>query len=200
MDFVKTAFEYHDANTDKYEKFFNKVKFIKFNLIDGDMTHNSVVFYDKDKNEMFKSDIESLGCYAVRSDAWVWGWSIPIYKKNRTFISRKLLKYGLDHDIDSTKDKVGNIIRRQYLITSKFKVEHTFNLDMIIAMGSYLTKMPMIFPLVQYEESDALKEIVADGELINYEYNYMPSLKDKPALVLFYYLLNFDNLNPKYIQ
>lgn len=200
MDFIKTAFEYHDANTDKYEKFFNDVKFIKFNLLDGDMTHNSVVFYDKDKNEMFKSDIESLGCYAVRSDAWAWGWGIPTYKKNRTIISRKLLKYGLDHDIDSTKDRSGNTTRRQYMITSKIKVNHAFNLDMIVAMGSYLTKMPMIFPFIQYEESDELKEIAVDGKLRNYEYNYMPQLKDKPAVVLFYYLLNFENLNPKYIQ
>lgn len=179
--------EYYDENTQYYENFIKKVSYITFILSDIDLDHNRVVLLDKDKKELFRSRIESLGSYYPTGDAWVWGWAHPAYTKNRTYLSRKLLKYGLD-----IRDK-SEMKLKYKLITSRITINHILQLDELVANGSYLTKHPfileVIFPL---EASD---DITDSKDYHNYIMEYKTEHSSEFYYKQFYYMMDFQNLD-----
>jgi len=167
---IKTALTHYDNNRTKYKNFFEKIEYKKIVLANNDIDHNEVVFYDKNKKEIFKSKYEVLGVYYPFYNLWAWGWSLPTMPKNTIQLSKKLLLYGLDLD-------VSNVLQRHLrveLSLSRFKVVDKTQIDIHIALGSYLTKKPIV-----------------------YEFNYYPIESSKSKDGIFYIVLFDDPLTKK---
>ena len=75
------------------------------------------------------------------SNIWRWAWSMPTLSKNDTLISRKILNYAFD--LEPTKE----YILRSALINSSTLIKNNLQLDIHIALSSYLIKKPFIFKL-----------------------------------------------------
>lgn len=171
-DLTINALNYYDNNYDKYNKFLHKIKFFSVEKSDKDMTSNNISFFDKKQNLLLKSRYEIIGEYNSFSNTWIWSWSKPDYKKNLTYLSRQILKYGLDIDIT-----IENIFLKTELITSRFRISDPIQLDVHMAIASYIAKQPLIYNLYI-----PLKNIPnSDQEFMNFEqassYNYWEMIK-----------------------
>jgi hypothetical protein len=164
-DLILTALEYYDKNKEKYGKYISKIKYYDTIINENDMEHSVIIFYDKNKKELFRSRYEIIGIYYNYSSTWVWSWTIPDYPKNATFITKKILNYGLD--IDNKQDPLLKI----ELITSRFTIFNKIQLDIHIAISSYIAKVPFIIniyfnPKLQtdgtYKNFNSIDELYGD--------------------------------------
>ena len=135
---VSDALQYYDKNSEEYEYFFKDIKYVSFETKENDTEHNIIYFYDKNKKEMFRSQYEILGTYNKTSNIWMWAWSNPEFSKNSVYISKKILNYGIDLDKESKYLKTE-------LIFGRFRISNNVQLDMHLALASYLSKIPIIF-------------------------------------------------------
>jgi len=137
-DLVVNALEYYDKNNEKYKDFLKSIKYIKFKVEENDLEHNKIIMFDKNKKEIFTSRYEVIGLYSSVSNMWIWGWSLPQYKKNTTTIVRKLWNYGAELDVNS------HFLKRE-LITSRFRISDPIQLEIHTAIATYLSKKPLIY-------------------------------------------------------
>lgn len=151
IDIITNALEYYDKNTEKYENVISRIKYYKLIKNNSDLEHNKINFYDKNKELIFQSRYEVLGLYDPGSKTWIWAWSVPRFFKNQTYLSRKILNYGLD--IIPEKDI--NFLKSE-LISSRFKISNDIQLDLHVSIASYISKSPLIYKL-RYKHL-ALKE------------------------------------------
>lgn len=153
MDIVTKALEYYDKNNEKYNSILSKIRFIKFEPgTSADMDRTEIILFDKNKKELFKSKMEYIGTYFTYSKTWAWSWAVPEYPKNATYISRKIFNYGSDLD-PSTE----NIFLRAELLTSRFRISNPVQLDIHVAISSYLSKIPLIYELYLYPEQEDIQ-------------------------------------------
>jgi len=136
----------------------------------GDLEKNIIKFYDKNKETISCFDFEVIGVFNNNSSIWTWGWAIPTFNKNITYKIRKLLNYGIDLDAE-------NILLKTELITSKFIINDPIQLDIHVALASFIAKNPVIYPLVinndiTYPETDFLYPI-EKKQLKNYDIHYL---------------------------
>src|SRR6516225_2648469 len=99
-DLVINALKYYDTNNEKYSKIINKTKYYSVIWSQSGTEHNKIVFYNSEKKEFFRSRFEVLGFYYSQFKLWVWGWSIASLPKNQIVLSKKMLNYGIDLDVD----------------------------------------------------------------------------------------------------
>lgn len=174
---VTTALEYYDTNNEKYKDKLKSAHYVKFIKATSDMEHNSVVFYNKDKKEYYRSKYEIIGLYDSSTNTWAWSWAIPRFQKNNTNIARKIWNYGavLDPDVGYLKTE---------LITSRFRVADPIQLDIHVGIASYLSKNKLTYKHHNYfgqtPDSDGyinIKEKISDQYttyfmfLLDYENN-----------------------------
>ena len=137
---IVNSLAYHDRNTDKYKYMFDDVKYISFEKNEkkkGDMVRNNIYFYDKDRKKIHTSRYEVIGIYENLTKSWVWGWANPKFDKNTTYISRQILNYGLDIE--------DNSFLKAELITSRFRISNSVQLDIHSAIASYISKNPIVY-------------------------------------------------------
>ena len=151
---VSDALEYYDSNSEKYEPFFKNVKSVKFEEAKSDLDYYEIIFYDSNGSVTGKSRYENIGVYSQKGKVWTWAWSISSFSKRTTTIIRKVLNYGFD--IDSSK-----IFLKNELITSRFRISDKTQLDIHIAIASYLSKQPSIF-IIKKPPNTPQNEIVTD--------------------------------------
>lgn len=143
---VVNALEYFDENTEKYKHLFKNVKYVKFMDAANDMDHNMIFMYDENDNEILNSRYEIIGLYSNDSNVWVWAWSIPTFKKNSTYTSKKMINYGINLD-------PGLTFLKAELITSRFRVANSIQLDIHVALASYLSRNPVVYKYVLYKKA-----------------------------------------------
>jgi len=149
---VVNALAYYDKNTEKFEPMFKDAVYVLFPKDDskGDIARRKILFMDKNKQELFKSNYEIIGIYENTTKTWTWAWSIPKLKKNVTYISRKILDYGLNIDIDESN--VTNAFLKAELITGRFRISNQIQLDLHMGIASYLSHNPIVYKFVFYPE------------------------------------------------
>lgn len=143
INLISDSLEYYDSNTEKYNDFFKKVKYVKFIDAIKDMDHNVIFMYDNNKNQILKSRYEIIGVYNNKSKTWTWAWSIPRFRKNTTHIARKIINYGMDLDPESR-------FLKTELITSRFRITNTIQLDIHAAIASYLSRQYVVYKYLSY--------------------------------------------------
>ena len=156
MNIIYKALEYYDNQKPHLEKLMSPVKYYKVIKKDTDIERSVIVFYDKKKEEIFRSGFEYVGNYYFNERIWVWAWGILYLQKNQNYLSRKILNYGLDIPYKAQEDNIGfdtspDIFLKYELTTSRFKIDNHIQLDVHIAICSYLTKIPFIVPIVYNE-------------------------------------------------
>jgi hypothetical protein len=145
---IRDALEYYDKNQEKYNAFFNKIKYIKF--IDNNNMIDDIIFYDQNNNILLESSYEILGVFLPQSQLWKWAWSIPTINKKYTFISRQILTtYAFN------LDNMEELALRADLTNSKIKITNKVQLDIHIALSSYLGKQPLIFKFYNKFDDDS---------------------------------------------
>ena len=165
---VAKALKYYDVNREKYNSIFNKIKYYQYIVNLHDMENNVIILYDENKKVLYKSKYEILGAFSKQHATWIWAWSLPTLTKNQTYISRKMLNYGLDLDHSE-------IMLKTELITSRFRVTNQIQLDIYIAISSYITHQPIIFKVVTVydEEKGDIKKIGDTRETYDYLIYYI---------------------------
>lgn len=153
INIVTNSLEYYDKNMEKYDKIISKIKYWKVESVDSDLEHSKIIFYDKNKKEIFKTRYEIIGLYNDISNTWVWAWSIPFFRRNSTYISKKILNYGLDIPPDTE-----NRFLKSELITSRFRVSDKIQLDLHVSIASYISKKPMIYNLIYRDTNEYLNQ------------------------------------------
>jgi hypothetical protein len=142
INIINDALRFYDTNNELYENVKKKIKYIKRATVNPtDVESVKFTFYDKEKNELFTSRIEIVGKYYNTINTWVWGWSLPNTDKSLTSIIRKVFLYGTDIDTRT----VSNVVLKNELVTSRFKIDDDIQLDIHCAIASYLSKKPFIF-------------------------------------------------------
>jgi hypothetical protein len=136
------SFDYYDKNKDKdYEKRFY---FWEKELSKNDNEKSKIVFYDKNNKKVLEGNIELIGSHNTNIRLWTWGWAQLKLPKNLTYRSRKLLNYGLDIIFDEENNNITDIYLKNILISSEININNDLQLDMLLAISSYLTKIPDI--------------------------------------------------------
>jgi hypothetical protein len=191
ISLVKTALKYFDENSDKYENILKSAKYVKFVAAENDMSHNVMKFFDKNKNEMFRSRYEIIGLYSNDINTWTWSWAIPNFKKNNTNIARKLWNYG------SMLDPSDRYLKTE-LVTSRFRVSDFVQLDIHVAISSYISKNPFVYKygIARFEMSNGGEyEIINEKQIDQEGFIYLNEDIDSTVLVYYMFLLDYENLD-----
>jgi hypothetical protein len=170
VDLVKNSLIYYDTNYEKYSKKILKYKYISVEPnLKNNYEKDKLNFYDKDKKLMFTTEYEHLGIFDTGSHMWTWAWATPFLRKNNITLSRKILNYGFDLESDD------NLFLKTELITSRFIISDDTQLDIHIAIASYISKKPAILRfIISTQEKDKthykIKKHFKEGDLIYYIY------------------------------
>lgn len=145
VDLVRKALEYNDKNKEKYTKFISKIKFIKFENNNIETKPSYIIFYDRDNKELLKSRYEIFGSFDNRTKIWIWGWAQANIMKSTIKISRQILNYGLNIDYENN-----NFLKTE-IVTSRFRINNSIQLEIHIAVAAYISKNPLIFNFYEYD-------------------------------------------------
>ena len=135
-DLVIKALDYYDSKNNEYKKL------IKYDNFELNKTDNEIQLNEK------KFKYEVLGIFDNSVNVWIWAWMIPSIEKNSTIIVKKLLNYGLNIE--------ENLIEELYLkiqfTNSRFLLEDKLQLEIHLALSSYLVKenIKFILPAKKY--------------------------------------------------
>lgn len=135
IQIIKNALEYYDTNSFKY---YDKMNAFKYYVMSNDS--KKITFYDKNKNKINEYLCEIIGKYIPSQNIWIWGWSVSELNKNSINTSRKVLNYALDLGDN-------DILLKTTLITSRYQITSQIQIDIFLAIASFLSKKPMIFRL-----------------------------------------------------
>lgn len=174
-DIVKNSFTYYDKNLEKYKNKFKNVTYIDFSTDINDTNRRTITMLDNNQNILFTLKYEIIGVFDNLSSTWTWAWAVPNLTKNTTYISRKILQYGLDMENS-------NLFLKKELITSRFKIFDEIQIDLHIAIASYISKVPIIYKFILSPQ--------------NFRNNFLKVCKNKEDLksnFSVYYLFIFDD-------
>ncbi len=164
---IAQSLEYYDKNIEINKELINKIQYINTIEKKDGSSLDLIEFYDKDFNLLKKSTYEILGIYSSTGSIWTWGWSIALLKKGLLNTSKKIFNYGFDLDKD-------NLFLKNELITSRFKISNKIQIDMHVAIGSYLSKKQFIFSYKIYNNDIEKKHVIEhkDMRLFSVKKNY----------------------------
>jgi hypothetical protein len=146
IDLIQNSLEYYDVNREKYQKFVDKIKYIKFKTSSSESNHNTLKFYDENKIELFDSAYEIIGAYMTDSKIWTWAWSIPTASNGQTYIISKIFNY-------ARQLPKKELFLKTELLTSKFQISTRVQLDIHASIASYLSRQPFILSYI-FEAND----------------------------------------------
>lgn len=179
---IRSSLEYYDRNCEKYNDFLKNIKYIKY--IDNNQQTDEIIFYDKNKNILLQSPFEILGLYLPNKHLWKWSWSMPTFPKKRTLLSRKILDYAFNLNNED------DYLLKSKLINSKINIYNDLQLDIHIAVSSYLGKQPLIYKFYNvFEEDDNYNDS---------DYEYMPVFNkqnvDKDYMIMYLFIINHEDI------
>ena len=134
---IQNAYKYYDEKTDEYEDFISKIFKIKKKNTNSDLKNPIIILYDKDGKVICESNYEFVGTYKKKSKLWIWAWALPSVNKNETYISKKILKYGLDLSSNDLNVDSG---LKEFLINSRLKIQNPIELEALLNIVLYISK------------------------------------------------------------
>ena len=175
VDFIRDALEFYDLNQVNVINFLNKAYYIRYEENNDEKIETvKILFFDKNKHKIFESCIEYLGIYIPNTKTFKWSWSVPAYNKKYTVLSRNLLNYAFNLEVQDEYSL------KSELLNSRIEVLTSFQMDIHIATASYLAKKPFI---LKYYNT-----IVDDVDFIPIHSN---KNDDDNAIVTYIYILDY---------
>jgi hypothetical protein len=181
---IKTAIEEHDIYEYKIIDFLKKIEYLKFDNF-FNLTPR-VKLFDSNKKLLLDSAFENIGIFKQKNSIWQWGWSMNAINNNQNFISRNILSYSfkLKSDIPS------EFLLKSILLDSKHKIKNKLQLEILLALSSYLSKFHFIFKL------PIVPNIVIEDDYINYKTLFTDkNINNCEILYLFIIDYNFNHDN-----
>ena len=136
---IKSSIEYYDLKE-------NDFRSIKYDILyenKSDLNYNNIII-DSISNKKKKFNYEILCKIDKNNKMIIWSWALPNIEKNKTFISRNLLKYGLDLNDDSL------IELKNILINSKIRYQNVNSMRILFIIFLFLTKKDWFFVFENY--------------------------------------------------
>jgi hypothetical protein len=147
-DLIKNSLDYYDNQNIKYNKY------LPLNSIL--LNNEKTIINKKDNNISVKINYEVLGVFDYNTKIFIWGWVLPYLNSNETKISRELLNYGLN--INPSSSTPDHFYLKSLLVNSRINIDTDFDINLIIALSSYLlkNKFSFIFPdtITKKEDND----------------------------------------------
>jgi len=131
-DLIKKSLEYYDSQNDKNKKYIENTKII----FSGE--DNQISLIDQDENILLDCNYEILGLFDNQTNVWLWAWLLPFLNSNDTIISRKLLDYALK--LEPQSNSYDHYYIKSQLLNSRITIEDSIELDIHLALSSYLIK------------------------------------------------------------
>ncbi len=145
---IDKAFDYYDNHNNEYSKY------IKSDNITLDRDKNIIKFNDFNQS-VFK--YEFLGIFDNTTNIWMWAWLVPEFMYNETNIVRKLLNYGLKiSPTPSIRLNNEKLYLKTQMVNGRFLLYDEFQLDLHLAISSYLSKD--FFKFIYYKKKYLDKE------------------------------------------
>ncbi len=149
---IDKSLNFYDNQNKKYKEYLN----------DEDITvtrDKNLIKFNK-LNKEFKYEL--LGMFDNTTNIWMWGWMIPDFLYNETNLVRKLLNYGLKISpsvITPVSDE--KLYLKTQMVNSRFLLNDEFQLDLHLAIVSYLVKdnIKFIYYKKRYLNKDKSKYI-----------------------------------------
>lgn len=173
---ITNSIEYFDKNNEKYQNLKDKIKYISIGTIVDGVKKKKITFYDKNKIELFSSRFEIISKYYKNHNIWIWGWGVPNLDNFNTNIIKKLWNYGVS--LGFKNDNLHQLFLKNELITSRFKIDDETQLDIHLALSTYLTKIPFYY----YINDDISKE--------NTIYEIKDDYYEKSETIYFIYIMD----------
>ena len=169
---IKAAMEEHDIYQYKIINFLKKIEYLKINNFNLNITPR-IKFYDINKNLLFESGYEILGKYNQKNSTWYWGWSILSINNNQNFISRNILNYSFKLNFDTQQE----VLLKSILLQSRHLIKNKMQLEILLAISSYLSKFQFIFkvPFLPeiFNEYINYKSLFTDNNFNNSDIYYL---------------------------
>lgn len=148
---IQTALAYYDKNMLKYKEIFKKVDSSKVLNFENkhDLEPNVIELYDNNGNKLMTANYEKVGSYI--NNLWIWSWASTEITTKNIKLAKKILNYGVDliaiYDDKSREYKYNsiNIFLKTELVTSRIFISNRLQLDIHLAIASYICKNPIIF-------------------------------------------------------
>ena len=179
INYVANSLQYYDENIEKYGPFLKKAKYMKL-FVGNNNEPDYLQLYDAKKNKIVSSKYEVIGSFNNISHTWTWAWSLPHLKKSTISISKKIINYGIDLGPES-------LFLKTELITSRFRITNPIQLDIHIALASYLSKQKVVFKYKAY-----LEPIVDDDNMLDLQNE--PSESPDYYVIYYMFLLDTDDI------
>ena len=139
---IKNAYKYYDEKMKLYENLHNMTGFSN-DEYESDLKTASIKFYIN-KKIISEANYEIMGTYYKKDNLFIWAWADGDKHKNLTYISKKILNYGLDIVIDNSLDNKDefnlNSFLKMLLINSRIVVTNPVELDILTYISFYLSK------------------------------------------------------------
>lgn len=180
---IKAAIEEHDIFEYKIINFLKKIEYIKVSN-DPNLTPR-IKLYDSEKNLLLDSSFENLGIYKQKNNMWQWGWSMNGINNNQNFISRNILSYSFKLKTEIPSE----FLLKSILIDSKHIIKNKLQLEILLAISSYLSKFHFILKVPFLPETNT-------AEYINYKSLFTDkNINQCDILYLFIIDYNFNHDN-----
>jgi hypothetical protein len=130
--FIIKVLDYYDKQTLMY------YEHITNNNVKINENTNEIIF-----NDETKYNYELLGYFDNANNIWIWGWILPQYNIKETRIARNLLDYGLK--LEPETNITEHLYIKSLLVNSKISIDTSIQLDINLAIYSYLSHDRFLF-------------------------------------------------------
>ena len=155
---MKNAYKYYDEKYDKYNKILQSYDKVIEETFESDLKESIIRFYKNDK-VILEANYEGMADYYPNENLFVWTWAIVNSNKNMSYISKSILKYGLDITLNNTSENSEynlNSFLKMLLINSRILVTNQVELDILTYISFYLSKKDYF---MAFKEADNYKFI-----------------------------------------
>ena len=154
FNIIDKSLIFYDNQNKKFKKNIKTTNYT-FNRED-----NSIQFPDIDKT---KYNYEILGYFDNTTNVWLWGWLLPGLTEKEIKTIKELLFYGLKLSRENPKSKIDDweYYLKTQLVNSRFLVKENLQLELHLAIASYLLKdkIKFIYPIKTFLSKEKNKYI-----------------------------------------
>lgn len=140
-DIIVNALSNYDKIKENNAKLLRNAKYFKIRRKQDD-PFAVITLFDKNRNKINMFRCEIIAIYEPIGDIWAWSWAIPEIPKVYSTLSRRMLNYGLNMPNDTR-----SFFIKTELINSRIKISDPIQIDIHLAISSYLTKSKIILPI-----------------------------------------------------
>ena len=173
---VSMAYEYLDKKKELYDKYFNTNNIVFYpNKNNNDMDLLKFEVFDENTNKVIvKGTYSTMGFFNTVLSTWYWGWAVPFPSKSENYLSRKMLLYALDMDINQNNNiNVYGILKAELLNSKIFMDFQSIEIEKYIALSMYITKSDYYHKL----DIESINVITQKKENIGHIYYFLRNIE-----------------------